>query len=189
MSDWNDFLDAKLASDLTVEEHRLADALARNLLGFRRREGHLGDRLLMQAARFSDRRSLVKARDGLEAKRLVYVVKPTTTGRGHRTFYRLLLDQETRGGQRAIVDGTETRGGERALTTETRGETRGVRRARSKQGKSTNLLLDGEVSPQAHPVDDARAVEGDPTFTAHQEAEMTRLWDETAPSTRKPEWA
>jgi hypothetical protein len=71
VSDWNDFLEAKLALDLTVEEHRLADALARNLLGFARREDRIGDRLLMQQARFSDRRSLVKARDGLAAKGLL----------------------------------------------------------------------------------------------------------------------
>jgi hypothetical protein len=31
---WNAWLDAKLALDLTVGEHKLADALARNMIGY-----------------------------------------------------------------------------------------------------------------------------------------------------------
>jgi hypothetical protein len=187
VSDWNDFLDAKLALDLTVEEHRLADALARNLLGFARREDHIGDRLLLKAARFNDRRSLVKAQEGLMRKGLVYIEKPETSGRGHRTFYRLLVG-ETRGVERAFAPDKETRGEERAITAETRGETRGVDRARIKQGNYTKALLDGDVGATAHQVDDARAKDST-ALTPAEEAEIDRLWAETAPQTRKPPWA
>lgn len=158
MSDWNDFLEGKLARDLTVEEHRLADALARNLLGFARLEDHIGDRLLMKQARFTDRRSLVKARDSLVTKKLLYVEKPKTTGRGHRTLYRLLIG-ETRGADHAFTYEEETRGHDRAIPAETRGETRGPHRARIKQRTNTNLLLDEHLSPKANHVDDARPVE------------------------------
>jgi hypothetical protein len=88
---WNAWLDAKLALDLTIEEHRLADALARNVIGFGGKTSErLGNTLLRSEARLHGR-SFERARDGLAAKALIRFEKGR--GRGARTLYILLIEK------------------------------------------------------------------------------------------------
>ena len=120
MSDWNRFFDRKLALDLTGDEHRLADALARNLLGFRTLEDRIGDRWLMEQSGLRYARSFERAREGLVAKGLLCFERGTPgRGRGHRGFYRLLLDvPEMPADERAFGGEEETPAEERALGAE-----------------------------------------------------------------------
>jgi hypothetical protein len=71
-SDWNRLLERLLAEKLTVAEHRLALALARQLLGWKRTEAPLGQALLRNVAGL-DGRSFERALAGLIEKRLVNV--------------------------------------------------------------------------------------------------------------------
>ena len=93
MSDYNLAHERLLAADLGVDEWRLAIALVRALLGFRKRGEYLGQRLLRELARL-DGRSFTRARDGLVEKGLIRYAPPTSSGRGHRGYYELLLDEE-----------------------------------------------------------------------------------------------
>ena len=89
-SDWNLFLERKLALDLTPNESRLADALARLLLGFRRREERFGRQLVLKTSRIDHVRTLYRARDGLIEKGLLDF-EPGPKG-GHRgSLYGLKL--------------------------------------------------------------------------------------------------
>ncbi|HZR96731.1 MAG TPA: hypothetical protein VFA56_13625 [Gaiellaceae bacterium] len=88
---WNAWLDLKLAADLTIEEHRLADALARNMIGFGGRTSErLGNVLLRSESRLHGR-SFERARDGLAEKGLIRFEKGR--GRGARTLYVLLVEK------------------------------------------------------------------------------------------------
>ena len=99
MSDWNRYLDRKLALDLRLEAYRLADAIARNTLGWNTRENEIGQHLLRREARLHGR-SFERARDELVAAGLVRFTRGTG-GRGHRDRYELLLDEETPAVERA----------------------------------------------------------------------------------------
>jgi len=188
VSDWNDYLDRLLARrDLGVEEYRLALALMRNLLGFRRREDRIGEALLREASGLHGR-SFERARGSLVTKRLA-VFESSGGGKGKRSLYRLVFDEETPAPEREFDDKPETPAAERGNEVDTPADTPAPRRGCSKQGKSTKAFLDGEVSPKAHQVDDARAVEAVVSFTPAEEAEIDRLWAETAPWTKKPPWA
>jgi hypothetical protein len=92
-SDWNRLLERLLAADLTVSEMRLALALARSTLGYRRHSSSLGDRHLRDRAGLHGR-SFEKARQGLIGAGLLDYEKGTC-GRGHRSRYTLLLDEKT----------------------------------------------------------------------------------------------
>jgi hypothetical protein len=110
-SDWNRLLERLLAEKLTVAEHRLALALARQLLGWKRTEAPLGQALLRNVAGL-DGRSFERALAGLIEKRLVNVTGGGP-GRGKRATYTLMLDPQTPALQRAITD-TETPAPQRA---------------------------------------------------------------------------
>jgi hypothetical protein len=92
VSDWNDAIEAMLEHDLTNAELRLFAALMRELLGWRKREDRLGDRLLRRTARL-DGRSFDRARDGLIARGLIDYERGTV-GRGHRSLYGLRLEEK-----------------------------------------------------------------------------------------------
>jgi hypothetical protein len=89
VSDWNDFLDRKLSLDLHLEASRLADALARDTLGWNMRENEIGQQLLRDQTRLHGR-SFERARDELVKAGLIRF-SPGTGGRGHRDHYELLL--------------------------------------------------------------------------------------------------
>ena len=90
MSDWNLAAEAMLEHDLTVAECRLYAALMRELLGWKKQEDRLGAHLLRRTARL-DGRSFERARDRLVDRGLIDF-EPGTVGRGHRSFYRLRLE-------------------------------------------------------------------------------------------------
>ena len=89
-SHWNSYLERLLASELTRDEHRLALALMRLLLGWNRTGDSIGDRLLRETAQLHGR-SLERARAGLVRKRLI-AFTPGHVGRGRRSSYTLLLE-------------------------------------------------------------------------------------------------
>jgi hypothetical protein len=92
-SDWNALLERLLSVPLTANEYRLALAIARSTLGYRRRSERLGRRLLQEHSGISDGRGFDRARDGLvEAGLLRYTAG--SVGRGNRSTYELLLDPE-----------------------------------------------------------------------------------------------
>ena len=89
-SDWNRLLERILAASppLTANEYRLALAIARSTLGFRRRSNDVGEKLLRDLARL-DGRSFQRARTGLtEAGLLRYTsdVLPAGVDRLGRGF-------------------------------------------------------------------------------------------------------
>lgn len=93
VSDWNLYLERKLKLNLTPNESRLADALARLLLGYRQREDRLGRRIIQQTSRIDDMRTLYRARDGLIEKGLLeYEVG--RKGGGGASLYRLRLPDD-----------------------------------------------------------------------------------------------
>jgi hypothetical protein len=92
VSDYNDVIDAALRKHLTAEEHQLFLALIRNLLGYANLVDGLGEDLLLWTTGFGDRRSLVRAREGLVAKKVLRFT-PGKRGRGHRARYELLPAQ------------------------------------------------------------------------------------------------
>jgi hypothetical protein len=93
-SRWNAYLDRKLELDLTQEENRLADAIARCTLGFNHPTDRLGEDMLRRKARLRDGRSFTRARKGLIEKKLLRYTPPESPGRGHRGEYELLLGKE-----------------------------------------------------------------------------------------------
>jgi hypothetical protein len=114
---WNAWLDAKLAVDLTVAEHKLADALARNVIGFGGKTiESLGNNLLRREARLSGF-NLDKARDGLAQKGLI-AFQSSGKGRGARTSYTLLPD-ETTADEGSFVTEPETAALRRSIPEET----------------------------------------------------------------------
>lgn len=90
MSDWNLAAEAMLEHDLTVAECRLYVALMRELLGWKKREDRLGEHLLRRTAHL-DGRSFKRARTRLVDRGLIDF-QPGTVGRGHRSLYRLRLE-------------------------------------------------------------------------------------------------
>jgi hypothetical protein len=56
-SDWNLLLERLLAVPLTANEHRLALALARYTLGYRRRASEVGEQLLRERSGITDGRA------------------------------------------------------------------------------------------------------------------------------------
>jgi Bacteriophage replication protein O len=92
-SDWNLLLERLLGAPLTANEYRLALAIARSTLGYRRRSERLGRRLLQEHSGITDARGFDRARRGLvEAGLLRYT--PGRVGRGNRSTYELVLDPE-----------------------------------------------------------------------------------------------
>lgn len=181
MSDWNDYLDLLLArDDLTAGEWRLAVGLARNLLGFRRRQDRIGERLLMESSGFGYRMNFVRARDGLVAKKLVEY-EPGGKGRGHRSRWKLPLDDppEKRAGESA----EEKSAPQSAQTTEKRSEKRAGESARSKQGKNKTLLGPQERLDQT-PKEASRARADDPD----EEEMFDQFWDESPAAARGYTW-
>jgi hypothetical protein len=138
VSDWNDYLDLLLArDDLGAEEWRLAIALARNMIGYRKREDRLGDDLLRRASGLHGR-SLERARTALATKHLIHY-EAGTPGRGHRSLYRLPLEKPAP---------------PRALP-EKPAQKPAPARARSKQGKNT-AALGKTPTPRTHAHDAER---------------------------------
>ena len=116
-SNWNAITERRLRVrrevGLTPAEEALLDALARQLLGWRRTEAQLGERLLMEVAGITYRRDFTRARDGLVAKGLL-AFEPGGQGRGKRAWYRLVLDPtEKRGPTRAFSSETKARATDR----------------------------------------------------------------------------
>jgi hypothetical protein len=101
-SNWNQYLDRLLAEKLTVAEHRLALALARHLLGWRRTHAPLGRALLREAAGL-DGRAFDRAIAGLVAKGLVAATSEGP-GRGKRTTYALILTPENAAPERPFPE-------------------------------------------------------------------------------------
>jgi len=100
VSDWNLYLERKLALRLGLEASRLADAIARYTLGWNGRENEIGQRLLRDLARLHGL-SFDRAREELIDSGLIHLTRGDG-GRGHRDCYELLLDQETPASERAI---------------------------------------------------------------------------------------
>jgi hypothetical protein len=111
VSDYNVFHERLLDLDLGVEEYRLAIALGRSLLGFRKRAEYLGQDLLRDTARLIDGRSFERARDGLVEKGLLAYTSPgKSPGRGARGHYELLLgDEEVTAPERSLLTGESHR--------------------------------------------------------------------------------
>lgn len=92
-SKWNLFLERKLAAEppLGVYEHRLADAIARNTLGYGGRVTRpIGEQLLRTEADL-DGRSFQRARQGLVEKGLIRFHAP---GGNRRTVYTVTLIED-----------------------------------------------------------------------------------------------
>src|SRR4051812_15674465 len=92
-SKWNLFLERKLGTHppLGVYEHRLADAIARNTLGYGGRVTRpIGEQLLRTEANL-DGRSFQRARQGLVEKGVIRYHSP---GRARRTVYTVTLTDE-----------------------------------------------------------------------------------------------
>lgn len=92
-SKWNLFLERKLEADppLGVYEHRLADANARNTLGYGGKITRpLGEQLLRTEADL-DSRSFQRARQGLVDKGIIRYQSP---GRNRRTVYTVTLTDD-----------------------------------------------------------------------------------------------
>lgn len=111
-SNWNGWMEAVCAADLTVAEHRLAAALGREILGWRKTSDRIGARRLRELARL-DGRTFERARQGLVEKGLLRYI-PGKVGRGGRGYYELL---ETADPERPI-EGPEKTAVERAIRTE-----------------------------------------------------------------------
>ncbi|MDQ3671481.1 MAG: hypothetical protein M3364_03455 [Actinomycetota bacterium] len=98
-SNWNAYFDRKLEIareiGMTEAESRLADTLARLLLGYRKTEGRLGRAYLCDVSGL-DTRNLERARTGLIAKGLIRYESSGAGGRGRRSLYTLLLDGKGR---------------------------------------------------------------------------------------------
>lgn len=88
-SDWNGWMETICRADLTVAEHRLAAALGRELLGWRKTSDRIGERRLRDRARLHGR-SFEKARDGLGDKGLIRFTTGTI-GRAGAGTYELVL--------------------------------------------------------------------------------------------------
>jgi hypothetical protein len=145
---WNLYLEAKLALDLTIEEGRLADAIARNTLGFRVEGEHLGRQLLRDESRLHGR-SLDRARDGLIAKGLLRF-DPGEPGRGHRSFYALVLDPEEKAAQERPIPSEEKaaeKAAQKAAQERPRSEERGEDFKTSFEGNRGKVL--GPVTGEA----------------------------------------
>src|SRR5690349_18250396 len=91
-SDWNRLLERLLDAPLTASEYRLALAIARQTLGYRRRSAYIG-RAYLRTASGLHGRTVERARDGLAEAGLIRFESPGR-GRGKRTKYELLLDAE-----------------------------------------------------------------------------------------------
>lgn len=91
MSDWNRYLDRKLELRLNLEAAHLADALAREVLGYNTRRRAIGQRRLRDLTGFHGR-SFERAREELVAAGLFGYV-PGTGGRGNRDEYVFLPDE------------------------------------------------------------------------------------------------
>lgn len=92
-SPWNVSIDRLLAAKLTGEELRLALAIMRYTIGWRKTGGNrIGRRYLCEKSGL-DARNLARARRGLIEKGLLHY-EEGEGGRGNRSFYRLLLDSE-----------------------------------------------------------------------------------------------
>jgi hypothetical protein len=91
-SDWNLYLDRKLALDLDLEASRLADAIARCTLGWNSRINNVSQKFLRELARLHGR-SFEHARDDLVEKGLIRVASGGR-GRGKRDRYELILSGE-----------------------------------------------------------------------------------------------
>ncbi len=100
-SNWNTWMDAICDSDLTVAEHRLAAALARELLGWRKTFDQIGEKRLRSRARLHGR-SFERARGGLVAKGLLRFTAGNPGRAGAGTYELVLSPIETPAPQRAI---------------------------------------------------------------------------------------
>jgi hypothetical protein len=129
-SDWNRYLDRKLALTLGLEASRLADAIARNTLGWNTRANEIGQHLLRDEARLHGR-SFERARDELVDVGLLRFSRGSG-GRGHRDGYELLLDEETPADERANRSETPA---------ETPAQTPAPERARKEKGEVKNSAL------------------------------------------------
>lgn len=100
LSNWNQWLERMLAADLTVAEHRLALAVARQTLGYNKTEARIGRPLLCAATRLTSR-SVERARDGLISKGLIRY-EAGSRGRYGRSVYTLVLAEPIAALQRQI---------------------------------------------------------------------------------------
>jgi hypothetical protein len=117
VSDWNLFLERTLAIDLTLEELRLANAVARCTLGWSVRENRVGQQFLRDLTGMHGR-SFERARAGLVAKGLIDV-RSGSGGRGNRDLYRLLIEPETPADEREFGGEAEMPAHEREIRAET----------------------------------------------------------------------
>jgi hypothetical protein len=141
-SDWNRLIDRLLDVELTVHEHRLALAIARSTLGYRRRSERLGERLLRKRSGIGDGRSFQRARDGLvEAGLLRY--EPGRRGPGNRSTYELLLDAELPALTRANTGASIARSGGTQLPAPARA------RIGTRRGKTTAGSIEQSIQASA----------------------------------------
>jgi hypothetical protein len=94
VSDWNLYLEHKLSLDLGVEAGRLADAIARETLGYYTRQRGIGQELLRgpHRARLHGM-SFERARDELVEKGLIRFTRGKRGRGGHRDTYELLVEK------------------------------------------------------------------------------------------------
>ncbi len=95
-SNWNRWMATVCSSDLTRDEHLLAAALARELLGFRVKSGRLSEKRLRTRAHLHGR-SLGRARAGLVEKGLLRFAAGSA-GRAGAGSYELVFTVEDTSG-------------------------------------------------------------------------------------------
>lgn len=88
-SGWNAVMDCLLAHKLTVGEHRLALAIARLTIGWKKPSGAYLGRALIRDTAGLDGRAYQRARDGLVEKGIL-AVTGGGVGRGNRAYYMLV---------------------------------------------------------------------------------------------------
>jgi len=154
LSNWNRYLETRLAANLNGTESRLLDAIARETLGWNRTLVMIGDRQLQDRSRI-DRRNFTKARQRLlDAGLIAYT--PGKPGRGSvRGSYliklgktksvnsRSLGDQDKSVNPRALTTGSNERQMTRRIRASNDAHLR-VSRVKS-TGKPSNQELVGRV--------------------------------------------
>lgn len=90
-SNWNALLDRLLAEKLTANEYRVALAIARLTLGYRKPDRHLGRKWIRETAEHMDGRSFARSLAGLVQKGLLRY-EAGSVGKGNRGHYELVFD-------------------------------------------------------------------------------------------------
>jgi hypothetical protein len=136
-SNWNAFLDRLLVEKLTVNEHRVALAVARLTLGYRKTGRHLGRKWIREEAGNMDGRSFARGLAGLVDKGLIHY-QAGTVGRGNRGYYELALGSSEKAAPARPIEGVEKAAPARPKAQIVKGRSGGMKKAapqRPRRGK------------------------------------------------------